>query len=85
VTDSGPGIPADKLEHVFEPFVQLSSAGQASRKGSGLGLTVSHQLALLMGGDLTVSSAGSGAVFTLWLPEGGIRDATPISTAVVDT
>ena len=70
VEDSGPGIPSDKLDHVFEPFVQLSSAGQISRKGSGLGLTVSRQLALLMGGDLTAESTGEGAVFTLWLPEG---------------
>lgn len=75
VTDSGPGIPADKLEHVFEPFVQLSSDGQATRKGSGLGLTISRQLALLMGGDLTVSSEGAGATFTLWLNEGGLREA----------
>ena len=74
VRDSGPGIPPDKLEHVFEPFVQLSSDGQAARKGSGLGLTISRQLALLMGGDLTVSSEGSGATFTLWLNEGGIRE-----------
>jgi signal transduction histidine kinase len=73
VEDTGPGIPADKLGHVFEPFVQLSSAGQLSRKGSGLGLTVSRQLALLMGGDLTAASAGEGAVFTLWLPEGHRR------------
>lgn len=75
VTDSGPGIPKDKLEHVFEPFVQLSSDGQASRKGSGLGLTVSHQLAQLMDGDLTASSTGAGASFTLWLVEGGVREA----------
>jgi signal transduction histidine kinase len=67
VEDSGPGIPADKLAHVFEPFVQLSSNGQSARKGSGLGLTVSRQLAVLMGGDLTVESRASGAVFTLWL------------------
>jgi signal transduction histidine kinase len=70
VEDAGPGIPSDKLGHVFEPFVQLSSNGQLSRKGSGLGLTVSRQLALLMGGDLTAASTGEGAVFTLWLPEG---------------
>src|SRR5207237_432721 len=70
VEDMGPGIPADKLGHVFEPFVQLSSDGQATRQGSGLGLTVSRQLALLMGGDLTVGSTGTGAVFTLWLPVG---------------
>jgi signal transduction histidine kinase len=70
VEDTGPGIPPDKLGHVFEPFVQLMSEGQAARKGSGLGLTVSRQLALLMGGDLTAESTGTGAVFTLWLADG---------------
>jgi len=70
VEDTGPGIPIDKLGHVFEPFVQLLSEGQATRKGSGLGLTVSRQLALLMGGDLTAASSGAGAVFTLWLADG---------------
>jgi len=75
VQDTGPGIPADKLSHVFEPFVQLSPEGQPSRKGSGLGLTVSRQLAVLMGGDLTAESTGQGAVFTLWLPEGAARGA----------
>jgi signal transduction histidine kinase len=70
VTDAGPGIPADKVAHVFEPFVQLSDHGQSTRKGSGLGLTVSRQLAVLMGGDLTASSSAGGAAFTLWLPRG---------------
>jgi signal transduction histidine kinase len=70
VADTGPGIPADKLAHVFEPFVQLTSDGQSTRKGSGLGLTVSRQLALLMGGDLTAESGTTGAVFTLWLAAG---------------
>jgi len=70
VADTGPGIPSEKLAHVFEPFVQLSSNGQASRKGSGLGLTVSRQLAVLMGGDLTASSTPAGATFTLWLAQG---------------
>jgi signal transduction histidine kinase len=68
VEDSGPGIPPEKLAHVFEPFVQLSSNGQSTRKGSGLGLTVSRQLAMLMGGELTASSNESGASFTLFLP-----------------
>jgi signal transduction histidine kinase len=70
VEDSGPGIPADRLPRVFEPFVQVASASQSGRRGTGLGLTVSRQLALLMGGDLTVEgSAGidGGAAFTLWL------------------
>lgn len=68
VEDSGPGIPAEKLAHVFEPFVQLSSNGQSTRKGSGLGLTVSRQLAMLMGGELTAASTDAGASFTLFLP-----------------
>src|SRR5688572_23366 len=48
VEDSGPGIPPEKLSHVFEPFVQIAGA-QGGRRGTGLGLTVSRQLALLMG------------------------------------
>lgn len=74
VEDSGPGIPPEKLSHVFEPFVQAASSSQGGRRGTGLGLTVSRQLALLMGGDLTAEgSAGisGGAAFTLWLPAGG--------------
>lgn len=73
VEDSGPGIPPDKLAGVFEPFVQVASASQSGRRGTGLGLTVSRQLAMLMGGDLTVEgSAGidGGAAFTLWLADG---------------
>lgn len=69
VTDSGPGIPIEKLGHVFEPFVQLPSDVQSNRKGSGLGLTVSRQLAQLMGGDLTVANAECGATFALWLQQ----------------
>jgi signal transduction histidine kinase len=83
VVDAGPGIPCDKLGHVFEPFVQLLPDGQSTRKGSGLGLTVSRQLAQLMGGDLTAASTGSGAVFTLWLADGS-KDAAPNDLAEVE-
>jgi len=72
VEDSGPGIPTEKVAHVFEPFVQVASSSQSGRRGTGLGLTVSRQLALLMGGDLTVDGSGGidgGAAFTLWLAE----------------
>lgn len=72
VEDSGPGIPPDKVADVFEPFVQVASS-QTGRVGTGLGLTVSRQLALLMGGDLIAEgSAGidGGAAFTLWLADG---------------
>ena len=86
VEDSGPGIPPEKLARVFEPFVQVASASQSGRKGTGLGLTVSRQLALLMGGDLIAEgSAGidGGAAFTLWLADGAAHGATPTSTAAV--
>jgi signal transduction histidine kinase len=80
VTDTGPGIPPDKLAHVFEAFVQVTPDGQTTRKGTGLGLTVSRQLAQLMGGDITVESSGTGASFTLLLMEGGVRDTEPTAS-----
>jgi PAS domain S-box-containing protein len=69
VRDGGMGIAPDQLDRIFEPFVQVEQARTRTRGGTGLGLTISRQLARLMGGDLTVESRmGSGSVFTLWLP-----------------
>ena len=74
VSDTGPGIPAEKLLTIFDPFVQAESGHSRSREGSGLGLTISRRLARLMGGDLTVASeVGKGSTFTLWLP---VEEAT---------
>jgi signal transduction histidine kinase len=69
VTDTGIGIPAEKLESVFEPFVQAKGALKASDQGVGLGLAISRQLARAMGGDVRVASrVGEGSTFTLTLP-----------------
>lgn len=69
VTDSGAGIPAAKLESIFEPFVQLGGRPAGSAVGLGLGLSISRDLARGMGGDLTAASTpGKGAAFTLSLP-----------------
>jgi PAS domain S-box-containing protein len=69
VTDTGIGIPSDKLGAIFEPFVQVGRSLTRPTEGTGLGLAISRDLARAMGGDLTVESAiGEGAIFTLTLP-----------------
>lgn len=69
VTDTGVGIPSDEVEEIFQPFRQPETAMDAARSGTGLGLSVSRQLAELMGGRLTVESEpGEGSTFTLWMP-----------------
>jgi signal transduction histidine kinase len=74
VSDSGIGIPSEKLEAIFEPFVQVSSEPTSRGAGLGLGLAISRDLARAMNGDLTVESTlGAGSRFTLTLPRG--RDA----------
>jgi signal transduction histidine kinase len=69
VRDTGIGIPPDKLEVIFEPFVQVRSDLARTAGGTGLGLSISRNLARGMGGDLAVESTlGVGSTFTLRLP-----------------
>jgi signal transduction histidine kinase len=69
VSDTGRGIPPDKLETIFEPFVQVRSDPTAAREGTGLGLAISRDLARGMGGELTAESeVGRGSAFTISLP-----------------
>jgi signal transduction histidine kinase len=67
VIDTGKGIPPDKLEAIFEPFVQLKPKGTVTA-GTGLGLPISRTLATAMGGSLSAASEpGKGSTFTLRL------------------
>ena len=75
VMDTGRGIPADQLEEIFEPFMQVDSGFTRSAEGVGLGLAISRDLAHAMGGSVLVKSeVGVGSTFTLRLRRG--RDAT---------
>ncbi|HEV7990998.1 MAG TPA: ATP-binding protein [Gemmatimonadaceae bacterium] len=68
VSDTGIGIAADKVDAVFEPFVQVRSYS-SGQGGTGLGLAISRDLAKAMAGELSVRSAlGKGSTFTLSLP-----------------
>jgi len=91
VSDTGRGIPADKLESIFEPFVQVdrhlaSDTVPHSQRGIGLGLAISRELARAMGGDIFVrSTVGEGSVFTLTLPRGiSIENPVPAEPATRD-
>lgn len=68
VTDTGIGIPKERQELIFKPFQRLAS-GQGSIEGTGIGLTISHQLMTMMGGTIRMKSTpGLGSCFTITLP-----------------
>ena len=70
IIDTGPGIPADKLEHIFEAFRQADGTTNRKYGGTGLGLTISRKFAGLLSGQIKVESElGKGAAFTLFVPE----------------
>jgi PAS domain S-box-containing protein len=69
IRDTGIGIAADKLEAIFEPFVQVRADLTRPHEGTGLGLAISRDLARGMEGDLTAESTpGAGSTFTVTLP-----------------
>ena len=69
VTDTGPGIAADHLSHIFNEFRQASAGLQRAHEGSGLGLAITSHLVHAMHGTIEVTSAeGTGSCFTVRLP-----------------
>ncbi|CAN5339714.1 hypothetical protein BH23GEM2_BH23GEM2_26360 [soil metagenome] len=84
VRDTGPGIPPDKVDVIFEPFVQVDRGVQSTYQGTGLGLAISRDLARAMKGNLVVgSSSDRGSEFVFALPrvrpggDAGSKQETP--------
>jgi signal transduction histidine kinase len=69
IADTGPGIPPQKQEHIFERFYRVASARARHTSGTGLGLSITQAVVQQHGGEVCVSSIpGSGCVFTIALP-----------------
>lgn len=82
VRDTGAGIPDDQLAKLFEPFVQADETVARRYGGSGLGLSISRELAQLLGGTLTVrSQPGAGSTFTLEMVAREIFPEAPVRVA----
>ncbi len=82
VRDTGIGIPADRLESIFETFSQADASIARKFGGTGLGLSITRQLVSLMGGHLLVASQpGQGAVFSVLLPL-QLINAEPVPSAL---
>ncbi|MTI94634.1 MAG: PAS domain S-box protein [Firmicutes bacterium] len=87
LSDTGIGIPADKLENIFKDFAQVETSAKRNYGGTGLGLTISRRLAKLMGGTIVAKSeVGKGSTFTLTvhLPSLPQEDPAPALTACLD-
>ncbi|HEX5371832.1 MAG TPA: ATP-binding protein [Aquabacterium sp.] len=81
IEDTGVGIPASQVERVFEAFAQLNASFGRRHQGTGLGLTISREIARAMGGDITCQSTpGQGSTFTLSLPLPAAQSDTPAAT-----
>jgi signal transduction histidine kinase/CheY-like chemotaxis protein/HPt (histidine-containing phosphotransfer) domain-containing protein len=85
VADSGIGIPADRLESIFEPFVQAEASTTRNYGGTGLGLTISRRFARALGGDVyATSEPGRGSVFHVSIDAGPLEDAQWLSVQALE-
>ncbi|QGX40267.1 tetratricopeptide repeat protein [Permianibacter aggregans] len=74
VQDQGPGIPTDKLQHIFNPFEQVDGSATRRGEGSGLGLPITRELLRLHGSEIQVQSVENrGSTFSFRLPAAGVE------------
>jgi signal transduction histidine kinase len=75
VADTGPGIAAEHLAHVFDRFYKADPSRAATREGSGLGLSIVRAIVERHGGTVDVGSVPGRTVFTLRLPAASAEEA----------
>jgi signal transduction histidine kinase/CheY-like chemotaxis protein/HAMP domain-containing protein len=81
VTDTGAGIAPEHQERIFAPFEQVDGSARRRQGGTGLGLTISRELAALLGGELQLRSVpGEGSTFSCYVPEGAAGPARKIAS-----
>lgn len=80
VSDTGVGVPPDRLGEIFEPFVQLDATRPAEKQGTGLGLSIVKRLVQRMGGTIALESVvGEGSTFRLRFSDASISSRLPVS------
>jgi signal transduction histidine kinase/ActR/RegA family two-component response regulator len=86
VADSGIGIPADMLDRVFEPFIQLDNAGERARGGLGIGLTLVKRLVQMHGGTVQARSDGpnQGSELVVRLARLDVAEVAPSTQAAIE-
>lgn len=88
VSDTGPGIPKEAMDDIFEEFSQMDSSTTRQTEGSGLGLSISKKLVSLMGGDIWVESElkkGSTFFFTAWFRKPAAQEAKNMQSTQLRT
>jgi signal transduction histidine kinase/ActR/RegA family two-component response regulator len=84
VDDTGVGIEPESLDRLFDSFFQADASNTRRYAGAGLGLTICHELMVLMGGEIVAESApGEGSTFTVTLPLARVADVQPMPLAIV--
>ena len=82
VRDTGHGMTQGQLDRLFDKFTRFNAEANQTTEGTGLGMSITRGLVLLMSGEITVESQpGVGSVFTVRLPQGDV-DAAPIGKEV---
>jgi signal transduction histidine kinase/CheY-like chemotaxis protein len=85
VKDTGVGIPLDRLEAIFKPFVQAGAHRDKENQGAGLGLSIVKRLTEMMNGSVTANSTpGQGSIFHLRLPDISVSTRLPVAEQITD-